>query len=92
MLFIIKSPPGSPESIEAVKRAAELTADIVLVGDAAGLALKDKLEGFCGTAFALESDVRSNLPPGADLEKGVKLVTPGELELMLKEEEYSGPF
>jgi len=92
MLVVIKSPPGSTQADAAIKRAAEITADIVLVGDAAGLALKDMLEGFCGTAFALENDVLSTLAAGAVLEKGVKLITQTELERMLSEDEHCGPF
>ena len=92
MLIVIKSPPGSLEASQAVKKAAELAADIVLIEEAVRLALKDMLVGFCGTAFALEDDVRSRLPEGAELEMGVKLVSPADLEQMFGLEAHSGPF
>jgi hypothetical protein len=92
MFIVIKSPPGSPEASAAVKKAAELATDIVLTEEAVGLALKDRLEGFCGTAFALEDDVLLHLPEGAEMEKGVKLVSREELESMLAGGGYSGPY
>lgn len=92
MLIIIKSPPGSVPATEAVNRAAELTADIVLTGEAVGLALKDALSGFCGTAFALDIHMQQHLPATAELEKGVKPVSRRELDLMLDREETMGPY
>ena len=92
MLIVIKSPPGSSKALKAVIKAAELAADIVLVGEAVCHAVKDGLEGFCGTAFALEGDARRLLPGDTELEKGVKLVTEEEIEEMLGKEENSGPF
>ena len=94
-LVIIKSPPGSREATEAIHRAAEIPADIVLMGDAVGLTLKDMLTGFCGTAFALAGEVRTFVASGggrAELEKGVRLLSQEELEQMLSEQETQGPF
>ena len=92
MLIVIKSPPCSQEASQAIKKAAELAADIVLIEEAVRHALKDMLVGFCGTAFALEDDVSSRLPDGAELESGVKLVSAEDLQQMLAREEHSGPF
>ena len=92
MLIIIKSPPGSISAAQAVDRAAEMTADIVLIQEAVGLALKDALSGFCGTAFALDMDMQQYLPEGAELEKGVKPISRDELEQLLKKEEHQGPY
>lgn len=93
MMVIIKSPPLSKEAGDAVMRAADMTADIILIKEAVGLALKDALKGFCGTAFALAEDVARGLPEGAELDKGVKLISASEMEkMMLEGEEASGPF
>jgi len=92
MLIVIKSAPGSPEASKAVRKAAELTADILLVEDAVGLALRDMLEGFCGTAFALSEHLYTRLPKSAELEKGVKLLTRAEMNSMLGNTKHSGPY
>lgn len=92
MLILIKSPPGSLEAASAIKKAAELAADIMLLEDAAGFALMNMLEGFCGTAFVIATDISSRLPQGSELEKGVKLISAEEKELMLEREEHSGPY
>jgi len=83
MLIVIKSPPGSPDASKAVRKAAELAADILLVGDAVGLARRDMLEGFCGTAFALSEHLHAMLPTDTELEKGVKLISRAEMNSML---------
>jgi len=84
-LVIIKSPPGSDGAIEAVRVARDNVADIVLVEEAVLLARKDKLEGFCGTVYALRDDILSR---GIDdLEKGVKEIDAGELEDLLSDKE-----
>lgn len=92
MLVIIQSPAGSEKAILAVNTAAETAADIVLMGDAVGLARKEMLEGFCGTAFALADDVSRLLPPGTELESGVKLINADDLTRMLRQQESSGPY
>ena len=91
-IVIIKSPPGSPAAADAVSRAATLAADIVLEADAAGLALKDMLKGFCGTAFVNAEDAGERLPAGAELEKGVRLLTGEEMEALLAGQEVLGPY
>ena len=87
MIIIINSPPDSEEARNSIKKAAELTADIVLIGPATALAKKDMLVGFCGTAFALEDDLNAHMPEGTELEKGVKVINADELDELLKNEE-----
>ena len=86
MIIIINTPPSSEEAQNSIKKAAELTADIILIGPAAALAQKDMLTGFCGTAFALEDDLRTHMPKEAELEKGVKVINADELDELLKNE------
>lgn len=92
MIIIIKSPQGSERAYSAIEEAAAMAADIVLMGPAAALAAKNMLEGFCGTAFALRSDIDLYLPHGSELEKGVKLLSKQELECLLREDDTLGPF
>ncbi len=78
--------------MQAVNLAAEITADIVLTDEAVGFALKDALNGFCGTAFALDTHMQQYLPQEAELEKGVKQVSRDELNHILHSEETQGPY
>jgi len=86
MLVVIVSPPHSERASAGVRLAAELAADIVLMGEAVGLARRGALEGFCGTAHALEDDVRQRGIPEAELERGVRLIDRAELRHMLERE------
>jgi len=91
VLVVIKSGPDSEEAMHAVEIARDEAADIVLIRDAVYLARPDGLEGFCGTAFALEDDVRSR--GIVDIDKGVKGITSEELvELMAGEDRVMGVF
>ena len=73
-------------------QAAEMAADILLTDKAVGLALRDALKGFCGTAFVLAEDMERLMPADAELDKGVKPVSPQEMDAMLQAENSSGPF
>lgn len=83
-LVVVISPPGSAKGEHGVRLAKELAADIVLTGEAAGYALKGRLEGFCGTVYVIEEEGK---PPGLkdeDMEKGVKRLSGGEFGEMLE--------
>lgn len=91
MLVIIKSAPDTQEARRAVRLARDMTADIVLLQNAVYLALPERLEGFCGTAYALEEDLR--LRGVEDLEAGVKTIDYDELvDLVAEEEKVIGLF
>ncbi len=91
MLVIIKSPPDSQEARRAVRLAGDLAADVVLVQDAVWLAQKERLEGFCGSAFALDEELK--LRGIGDIEEGVKTITYDELvALMAGEDKVLGLF
>jgi sulfur relay protein TusB/DsrH len=91
MIVIIKSGPESQEAKRAVKIARDTVADIVLIQNAVYLARPERLEGFCGTAFALDEDIR--LRGIKDIDKGVKEINYDELvDLMAQEDKVVGLF
>ncbi len=91
MLVIIKSAPDTQEARRAVKLARDMAADIVLLQNAVYLARPERLEGFCGTAYVLEEDLR--LRGVEDLEAGVKTIDYDELVgLLAGEDEVLGLF
>ncbi len=68
-----------------------MAADIVLIQNAVSLARRDRLEGFCGTAFALGEDIK--LRGVKDLDKGVKEISYEEfIDLMANNDKVVGIF
>ncbi|MDI6729078.1 MAG: DsrH/TusB family sulfur metabolism protein [Thermodesulfovibrionales bacterium] len=93
MLVIIKSAPDTPEGKRGIKLARDMAADICLLQNAVYFSQKDRLEGFCGTAFVLGDDARLRGIPSADMEKGVKEINYEELvDIMIKENKTVGVF
>lgn len=93
MLVVIKSPPGSPGAERGIDLAREKAADILLVGEGAGLARKGALEGFCGTAFVLRNDLLSAGIIEGEMEQSVKALSSEELSALLgREDKVEGPF
>ncbi|MGD2079999.1 MAG: DsrH/TusB family sulfur metabolism protein [Nitrospirota bacterium] len=91
MLVIIKSAPGTQDARRAVKLARDTAADIALLQNAVYLAQPERLEGFCGTAYAMGEDLK--LRGIRDLEPGVKEIGYGELvDLMAEEDKVVGLF
>jgi|Deesub1362A_J573_1020465.scaffolds.fasta_scaffold00045_16 sulfur relay protein TusB/DsrH len=91
MLVIIKNAPGTQEAKRAVKLARDMAADIVLVQNGVYLAERDRLEGFCGTAYALDEDIR--LRGITDIDKEIKTIGYDELiDLMAEDEKVIGMF
>jgi len=91
MLVVIKSSPDSNEARRAVRLARDLAADIVLLQNAVWLAREEMLEGFCGTAYALDEDLK--LRGVRNVDKGVKAVGYGELvDLMAGADKVIGIF
>jgi sulfur relay protein TusB/DsrH len=93
MLVIIKSAPDTPDGKRGLKLARDMAADVCLIQSAIYFAQKDRLEGFCGTAYVLEEDCRlRGLSEGA-IEKDIKMVTYDDLvDLMVREEGVMGMF
>lgn len=91
MLVLIKSSHDTPEAKRAVKLARDMAADIVLLQNAVCLAQKDRLEGFCGTAHAIEEDLL--LRGISDIDKGVRPIDYYQLiDLMADEDKVVGMF
>jgi sulfur relay protein TusB/DsrH len=89
MLVIIKNAPDTDEARRAVRLAGDLAADIVLIQNAVWLAQEERLEGFCGTAYALDEDLR--LRGGVNTGKDIKTITYEELiDLMAENDKVIG--
>lgn len=94
MLVIVKSAPDTPDGKRGIKLAKDMAADLVLVQNGVYFAQqKDRLEGFCGTAYALEEDIRLwGLKDGA-LEESVRKVDYDSLiDLMVGVDRVIGVF
>lgn len=72
MIVLLKSAPDTADAERAIKLARDMAADLVLLQNAVYLAEKDRLDGFCGTVFAVDEDVK--LRGIAELQKNVRLV------------------
>ncbi|MCL4456437.1 MAG: DsrH/TusB family sulfur relay protein [Nitrospirae bacterium] len=93
MLVIIKSAPDTPEGKRGIKLARDMAADVCLMQNAVYFSQKERLEGFCGTAFVLDEDARLRGIPSADMEKGVKEINYEELvDIIMKEDKTAGVF
>jgi sulfur relay protein TusB/DsrH len=91
MLVIVRSGPETEEGRRGVKLARDMAADLVLVQNGVYFAGRDRLEGFCGAAYALESDMA--LRGVGEVEKGVKAVGyDGLVGLMAEEDKVVGMF
>jgi sulfur relay protein TusB/DsrH len=91
MLVVIKSGPETQEAMRAVKIARDTVSDIVLLQNAVYLAQPERLEGFCGTAFALDEDLK--LRGIKEVDKGVKEIGYDDLiDLMADEDKVAGIF
>jgi sulfur relay protein TusB/DsrH len=90
MLVIVKSGPETPEGRRAVKLSRDMAADLVLLQNGVYFACKDRLEGFCGTAYALEDDCRIR-GLSEDLERDISVIDYERLiDLMTTEEKVLG--
>ncbi len=93
MLVIIKSAPDTTEGKRAVKLARDMAADICLMQNAVYFVQKERLEGFCGTAFVLDEDARLRGLKSEDMGKGIKEIGyEGLVDLMVKEDKVVGMF
>ncbi len=93
MLVIIKNAPDSAEGKRGVKIARDLAADVCLIQNAVYFAVKDRLEGFCGTVYLLDEDRRLRGLGEGVIEKDIKKIDYDSLvELMIKENNVIGVF
>ncbi len=93
MLVIIKSSPDTSEGKRGVKLARDMAADICLIQNAVYFAQKERLEGFCGTAYILGEDARLRGLSEEDMGKGIREIDyEGLVDLMVKEDKVVGAF
>ncbi|MBT9537026.1 MAG: DsrH/TusB family sulfur metabolism protein [Thermodesulfovibrionales bacterium] len=72
MIVIIKSAPDTPEGKRGIKLARDMAADLFLIQNGVYFAQEERLEGFCGTAYVLEDDLKLRGLKGADIEKSIR--------------------
>jgi sulfur relay protein TusB/DsrH len=72
MLVIIKSAPDTPEGKRGLKMARDMAADLFLIQNGVYFAQEERLEGFCGTAYVLEDDLKLRGIKGTGIEKGIR--------------------
>lgn len=93
MLVIVKSSPDTSDGRRGIKLARDMAADLVLIQNGVYFAQKERLEGFCGTAYVLGEDSRLRGLKDEDIEKGVKkLDYDGLVDLMAEEDKVMGMF
>lgn len=90
MLIILKNGPDTTEGRRGIKLARDMAADVVLIQNAVYFAEKDRLEGFCGTAYALQEDL--SLRGITETEKAIKIISYDELAELLSKEKTAGAF
>lgn len=93
MVVIVKSGPDTADGKRGVKLARDMAADLVLVQNGVYFARKERLEGFCGTAFVLDDDARLRGLHEGDLEKDIGRLSYGDLvDVMAREDKVIGLF
>ena len=93
MLVIVKSAPDTTDGKRGVKLARDMAADVVLLQNGVYFAQKERLEGFCGTAYVLDDDVRLRGLKNDEIEKDIRRLDYGGLvDLMASEDKVAGMF
>lgn len=93
MLVIVKSAPDTPEGKRGVKLARDMAADLILLQNGVYFAQKERLEGFCGTAYILDEDSNLRGLKDDELQNGIKKLDYDALiDLMAEEDKVVGMF
>jgi sulfur relay protein TusB/DsrH len=93
MLVIVKSAPDTTDGKRGMKLARDMAADVVLLQNGVYFAQKERLEGFCGTAYVLDNDVRLRGLKNDEIEKDMRRLDYGSLvDLMAGEDKVAGMF
>ena len=87
MLVIIKNGPDTQECKRGVKLARDMAADICLIHNAVYFAQKERLEGFCGSVYVLDEDVRLRGLKDDEIEKDLKKINYDSLVDMMSDED-----
>jgi sulfur relay protein TusB/DsrH len=72
MIVIVKSGPDTADGKRGVKLARDMAANLFLIQNGVYFAQEERLEGFCGTAYALEDDLKLRGIKGTGIEKGIR--------------------
>ena len=72
MLVIVKSGPDTADGKRGVKLARDMAADLFLIQNGVYFAQEERLEGFCGTAYVLEDDLKLRGIKGSGIEKDIR--------------------
>ena len=93
MIVIVKSAPDTMDGKRGVKLARDMAADVVLLQNGVYFAHCEGLEGFCGTAYALDDDLRLRGLRDQEIGKDIRRLDYGSLvDLMAKEDKVVGMF
>ena len=93
MLVLVKSAPDTMDGKRGVKLAKEMAADVVLLQNGVSYAQKERLEGFCGTAYVLDDDLRLRGLRDDEIEKEIRRLDYGSLvDLMANSDKVVGMF
>ncbi|HEB76610.1 MAG TPA: hypothetical protein ENJ04_09685 [Nitrospirae bacterium] len=93
MLVIIKSAPDTPEGKRGIKLARDMAADVCLIQNAVYFAQIERLEGFCGRAYAVREDLQLRGLSEDDIERDLKVIGWDELvDLLAGEDKTIGAF
>ena len=93
MIVIIKSAPDTPEGKRGIKLARDMAADLFLIQNGVYFAQEERLEGFCGTAYVLEDDLKLRGIKGAGIEKSIRETGYDSfVDLMAEEDKVVGMF
>jgi len=93
MLVIVKSAPDTTDGKRGVKLARDMAADVVLLQNGVYFAQAERLEGFCGTAYVLDDDVRLRGLKNDEIEKDIRRLDYGSLvDIMAEAEKVVGMF
>ena len=93
MLIIIRSGPDTADGRRGLRLARDTASDIALIQGGVYYAQPDRMEGFCGTVYALDEDLSMRGIGSDGLEKGIKLINYGDfVDLMADSEKVLGLF
>lgn len=93
MIVIVKSAPDTADGKRGVKLARDMAADMVLLQNGVHFAQIERHEGFCGTIYVLDDDLRLRGLKDNDIEKDIKRLDYGSLvDLMADEDRVVGMF
>lgn len=93
MVVIVKSAPDTTDGKRGIKLAKDMAADVVLLQNGVYFAQRERLEGFCGTVYVLDDDVRLRGLRDDEIEKDMRRLDYGSLvDLTAREDKVVGMF